>query len=148
MPVLDWAKTELARPLLDGSNTMAYKHEHMLKIDPQNLANEVGKQSGGFELPGWEPDRLKEMSFTIEKYKSISEDQYWKNIKYFLDSVIPYAEKYDIKLAIHPDDPPWPIFNLPRVITSRDNIRKFLDLNNSPYNGNTLMQFPWRQQEQ
>jgi len=138
MPVLDWARSELAKPLLDGSNTMAYKHEHILNIDPQNLVNEVDKQSGGFELPGWEPERLKEMSITIEKYKDMTEEQYWKNIKYFLDSVIPYAEKYDIKLAIHPDDPPWPIFNLPRVITSRDNIRKFLDLNKSPYNGITL----------
>jgi len=138
MPVLDWARSELAKLLPDGSNTMAYKHEHILNIDPQNLVNEVDKQSGGFELPGWEPERLKEMSITIEKYKDMTEEQYWKNIKYFLDSVIPYAEKYDIKLAIHPDDPPWPIFNLPRVITSRDNIRKFLDLNKSPYNGITL----------
>lgn len=138
MPVLDWARSELARPLIDGSNTMAYKHEHILNIDPENLANQVGEQSGGFELPGWEPERLKEMSIVIEKYKNITEEQYWKNIKYFLDSVIPYAEKYDIKLAIHPDDPPWPIFGLPRVITGRDNIRKFLDLNNSPYNGLAL----------
>jgi len=138
MPVLDWARSELAKQLPDGSNTMAYKHEHILNIDPQNLVNKVNEQSGGFELPGWESERLKEMSIAIEKYKNMTEEQYWKNIKYFLDSVIPYAEKYDIKLAIHPDDPPWPIFNLPRVITSRDNIRKFLDLNKSIYNGITL----------
>lgn len=138
MPVLDWVRSELSRSLPDGSNTMAYKHEYILNMDPQNLASVVGEQSSGFELPGWEPDRLKEMSITIEKYKSISEDQYWKNIKYFLDSVIPYAEKYDIKLAIHPDDPPWPIFNLPRVITNRNSIRKFLDLNKSLYNGLTI----------
>ena len=138
MPVLDWARSDLARPLNDGSKTMAYKHEHILNIDPKNLAHQFDEQSDGFELPGWEPDRLKEMSATIEKYKDITEYQYWKNIKYFLDSVIPYAEEYDIKLAIHPDDPPWPIFGLPRVITSRDNIRKFLDLNKSPYNGITL----------
>jgi len=138
MPVLDWARSDLARSLNDGSNTMAYNHEHILKIDPKNLAAQLGEQSNGFELPGWEPDRLKEMSATIEKYKSVGENQYWKNIKYFLNSVIPYAEEYDIKLAIHPDDPPWPIFGLPRVITSRENIRKFLDLNKSPYNGITL----------
>ncbi|HHW03213.1 MAG TPA: mannonate dehydratase [Thermoanaerobacterales bacterium] len=138
MPVLDWARSDLARPLSDGSYTMAYNHEHILKIDPKHLADKFDEQSNGFELPGWEPDRLKEMSATIEKYKDMTEERYWDNIKYFLDSVIPYAEKYDIKLAVHPDDPPWPIFGLPRVITSRDNIRKFLDLNKSPYNGITL----------
>ena len=89
---------------------------------------------------------IKEMSITIEKYKDMTEDQYWKNIKYFLDSVIPYAEKYDIKLAIHP------MIHLAhlqstRVITSRDNIRRFLDLNNSPYNGITLCTGSWGKQE-
>lgn len=138
MPVLDWARSDLARPLSDGSTTMSYNHEFISNIDPRNLASQFGEQSNGFELPGWEPDRLKEMSSTIEKYKDISEDGYWNNMKYFLDSVIPYAEEYDIKLAIHPDDPPWPIFGLPRVLTSRDNIRKFLNLNKSPYNGITL----------
>lgn len=137
MPVLDWLRSDLARPLEDGSNTMAYKDEYISKIDPLALTARVDEQSRGFSLPGWEPERLKEISITIEMYKSISEQQYWDNIKYFLDSVIPYAEKYDIKLAIHPDDPPWPIFGLPRVITNRNNIRKFLNLNKSPYNGIT-----------
>lgn len=138
MPVLDWARSDLARPLVDGSNTMAYNHEYILNINPSSLADRFDEQSNGFALPGWEPERLKQMSIAIAKYKNISEEQYWKNIKYFLDSVIPYAEEYDIKLAIHPDDPPWPIFGLPRVITNRDNIRKFLDLNKSKYNGITL----------
>ncbi|MBZ4665632.1 mannonate dehydratase [Mahella sp.] len=138
MPVLDWVRTELERKLEDGSYAMAYKEEDTVKIDPKDLNAQMEKQSGGFSLPGWEPDRLKEMSTMIEKYKYVSEQQYWNNIKYFLDGVIPYAEKYDIKLAIHPDDPPWPIFGLPRVITNRQNIQRFLDLNKSPYNGLTL----------
>ncbi|MDI3508894.1 MAG: mannonate dehydratase [Clostridiales bacterium] len=138
MPVLDWVRTELAKPLEDGSTTMAYKDEYVYKINPQDLAAHVDEQTHGFDLPGWEPERLKEMSTAIDMYKNVSEQQYWDNIKYFLDSVIPYAEKYDIKLAIHPDDPPWPIFGLPRVITDRENIQKFLNLNNSPYNGLTL----------
>lgn len=138
MPVLDWVRSDLTRTLPDGSSTMAYRHDYVLKIDPEKLSQSVGEQSGGFALPGWEPDRLKEMAVTIAKYQSVTEDQYWSNIKYFLDAVVPWAEKYDIKLAIHPDDPPWPIFGLPRVINSRDNIRRFLDLNPSPYNGITL----------
>ncbi|MDK2902907.1 MAG: mannonate dehydratase [Clostridiales bacterium] len=138
MPVLDWVRTELERKLEDGSYVMAYSEEDAAKINPKDLNAQMEKQSGGFSLPGWEPERLKEMSTMIEKYKYVSEQQYWSNIKYFLDSVIPYAEKYDIKLAIHPDDPPWPIFGLPRVITNRQNIQRFLDLNKSPYNGLTL----------
>ncbi|HHY60272.1 MAG TPA: mannonate dehydratase [Clostridia bacterium] len=138
MPVLDWVRSDLARPLPDGSNTMAYRHDYVMQIDPEKLTESVGQQSNGYALPGWEPERLKEMSDTIAKYRDVTEEQYWRNIKYFLDAVIPFAEKYDIKLAIHPDDPPWPIFGLPRVITSRENIRRFLDLNPSPYNGITL----------
>jgi mannonate dehydratase len=103
MPVLDWVRSELARPLPDGSNTMAYNHDYVMKIDPQMLSKAVGEQSNGYELPGWEPDRLKEMAATIAKYQTVTEEQYWQNIKYFLDAVIPWAEKYDVKLAIHPD---------------------------------------------
>lgn len=138
MPVFDWLRTELERQLEDGSRTMAYRHEVVMKIDPKNFADEFMDRSGDVELPGWEPERLKEISETLEKYSDMTEEKYWRNIKYFLDSIIPYAEKYDIKMAIHPDDPPWPIFGLPRVVTSRENIRKFLDLNKSPYNGITL----------
>lgn len=138
MPVLDWVRTELERPLEDGSFAMAYREEDAAKINPKDLSAQMERQSGGFSLPGWEPERLKEMSAMIDRYKAVSEQQYWDNIKYFLDAVIPYAEKYDIKLAIHPDDPPWPMFGLPRVITNRNNIKRFLDLNKSPYNGLTL----------
>ena len=69
MPVLDWARSELARELPDGSNTMAYKHEHILNIDPQNLVSEVDKQSGGFELPGWEPERLKRCRLQLKSIR-------------------------------------------------------------------------------
>ncbi|MGB9840259.1 mannonate dehydratase [Thermovenabulum sp.] len=138
MPVFDWLRTELERVLEDGSKTMAYKHDVVLKMQPKNFAEKFTEQPEEVELPGWEPERLKEISETLERYKNITEEQYWNNMKYFLDCIIPYAEKYDIKMAIHPDDPPWPVFGLPRVITNRNNIRKFLELNNSLYNGITL----------
>lgn len=138
MPVFDWLRTDLEKPLGDGSRTMAYRHEVVTKIDPKKFADAFLNQSGEVELPGWEPERLKEISETLEKYADMSQEKYWANLKYFLDCIIPYAEKYDIKMAIHPDDPPWPLFGLPRIITSRENIRKFLDLNESPYNGLTL----------
>ena len=58
--------------------------------------------------------------------------------KYFLEQIIPVAEDYDIKMAIHPDDPPWSIFGLPRIMTNANNFRRLLRLVDSPYNGLTL----------
>ena len=78
------------------------------------------------------------MAEDILFYQKMSTEEYWANMKYFLDRVIPYAEKYDIKMAIHPDDPPFAIFGLPKVINNAENIRKFLALNPSKYNGLTI----------
>jgi len=138
MPVMDWVRSDLAFPLEDGSTAMAYNHEEVLKMNPATIAEEMLGNSKGFTLPGWEPDRLNKMSEDIEFYQKMSTEQYWNNLKYFLDAVIPYAEKYDIKMAIHPDDPPFEIYGLPKVINNVDNIRKFLNLNTSPYNGLTI----------
>ena len=138
MPVLDWARSELNFELPDGSFVLSYRHAKVLEMDPSALANKTADDSFGFELPGWESERLKQMPQLIEAYKNINQEQYFKNAKYFLDAVIPAAEKYGVKMAIHPDDPPWPIFGLPRIMTSRDNVRKYLDLHKSEYNGLTL----------
>ncbi|MFU0828541.1 MAG: Mannonate dehydratase [Lachnoclostridium sp.] len=138
MPVMDWARSDLAHVLEDGSTAMAYDHEEILKRNPSLIARKMLENAKGYSLPGWEPERLKAMAEDIKFYQSMTKEQYWENIKYFLDAVIPWAEKYDVKMAIHPDDPPFPIFGLPRVINNRENIRKFLSLNKSPYNGLTF----------
>ncbi|SFR78376.1 mannonate dehydratase [Anaeromicropila populeti] len=138
MPVMDWLRSELAYPLEDGSNVLAYNHETVLKMNPALIAEEMLGNSRGYSLPGWEPERLEAMAADINFYKKMSDEQYWENTKYFLDQVIPYAEKYDVKMAIHPDDPPFSIYGLPKLINNVENIRKFLNLNSSPYNGLTL----------
>lgn len=138
MPVLDWARSQLYYDLSDGSNTMYFDKEFLKNITPKELADKYAKDSNGIALPGWEPERLAYIESTIEKYKNITQEQYWDNAKYFLDKVIPIAEELDIKMAIHPDDPPYPIFNLPRMINSRDNIQHFLSLHPSTHNGLTL----------
>jgi mannonate dehydratase len=135
MPVIDWARSDLAHPLPDGSTVMSYRHEQVLKMNPLTMADVMAGKAHGFSLPGWEPERLDAMAADIEFYQSVTSDQYWSHLRYFLDAVIPYAEKYDIKMAIHPDDPPWPLYGLPKVITDAANIRTFLSLNDSPYNG-------------
>jgi mannonate dehydratase len=138
MPVLDWARSNLAYPLDDGSTALAYDHNTVLKMKPSKIAEEMLGNSQGYTLPGWEPERLKLMSADIEFYQNVTEEQYRENLKYFLDAVIPYAEKYDVKLAIHPDDPPFSIYGLPKLINNAENIRKFISLNTSPYNGLTF----------
>lgn len=138
MPVIDWARSDLALELPDGSNTMAYRHQDVLAMNPSSMADTMAGKARGYSLPGWEPERLGAMADDIEFYQSMTQEQYWSNMKYFLDAVIPVAEKNDIKMAIHPDDPPWPLYGLPKVITNAENIRTFLALNDSPYNGLTL----------
>jgi mannonate dehydratase len=138
MPVLDWARSHLFYDLPDGSNTMFFSRAFIGSTTPEKLAERYAEQSGGIALPGWEPERLKHIVGTIEKYKSVSQEQYWENAAYFLRRIIPEAERLGIKMAIHPDDPPWPLFGLPRLINSRENIKRFLSLYPSPSNGLTL----------
>jgi len=138
MPVLDWARSHLYYNLPDGSNTMKYEAEFIQNISLEGLAERYAKDSEDYEMPGWEPERMKTIRKSLEAYEGMDEDAFYVNMKYFLDAIIPVAEKLDIKMAIHPDDPPQPIFGLPKLIISRDNIRRFLDLYPSKHNGLTL----------
>jgi mannonate dehydratase len=95
--------------------------------------------TGELSLPGWDSSYTKEgMKDLLEQYKKISEEDLWSNLQYFLEKVIPVAEINDIKMAIHPDDPPWSIFGLPRIITNKENLERFINLVDSPYNGLSL----------
>jgi mannonate dehydratase len=89
-------------------------------------------------MPGWEPERMAKLDELFKSYDGISEEILYENLKHFLERIIPVCEEVDVKMAIHPDDPPWPIFGLPRIIRSRDHIAKFLKLVDSPYSGLTL----------
>lgn len=130
MPVFDWTRSDLAHELPDGSNALIYKQETVEKMDPV---------TGELSLPGWDSSYTKEgMRDLLEQYKNVSEEDLWNNLKYFLERVIPVAEINDIKMAIHPDDPPWSIFGLPRIITNKENLERFINLVDSPYNGLSL----------
>lgn len=130
MPVFDWTRSDLDYKLADGSSALRYDNETVLKMDPVK---------GELSLPGWDSSYTKdEMKSLLEAYSHISEEDLWNNLKYFLDRVIKTAEEVKVKMAIHPDDPPWGIFGLPRIITCRKNIERFLKLYDSPYNGLTL----------
>jgi mannonate dehydratase len=138
MPVFDWTRSDLAKELPDGSNALSYEEEKVKKIDPTKLAEEMEANSNGFVLPGWEPERLKTLKTLFEMYKGVDEDKLRENLRYFLKAIIPVCEETDIKMAIHPDDPPWSIFGLPRIVTSKEALEKIVNLVDSPYNGLTL----------
>lgn len=77
----------------------------------------------------------------LTEYGEVSEDQLWDNLEYFLKRVVPVAEKANVKLAMHPDDPPLsPIRGLGRIMRSVENFQRLLDLVPSPVNGITLCQ--------
>ena len=130
MPVFDWTRTSLHRPLADGSEALAY-------VEGELSAVEEALASGG--LPGWmdahAPDDLRRL---FAAYAEVDTERMWDHLGWFLERVVPVAEAAGVRLAIHPDDPPWPLFGLPRVVTSADAFDRVCDLVDSPANGVTF----------
>jgi mannonate dehydratase len=137
MPVFDWTRTDLYKEMEDGSNALFFESSKIEDVDPKELIRKLANEVN-VTMPGWEPERLARIEELFEAYKGFTEENLWGNLKYFLEQIIPTAEKLDIKMAIHPDDPAFPIFGLPRIIISRDNIERFLKLVDNPYNGLAL----------
>lgn len=137
MPVFDWIRTDMFKELEDGSTALFYEKAKVDNMLPMDLVENVLKNKD-FSMPGWEPERLNQLTDLFAAYEKVSEEKLWENLKYFLEEIIPVAQEHDIRMAIHPDDPPWSVFGLPRVITSKENIRKLLGLVDNPYNGITL----------
>lgn len=138
MPVFDWTRTDLARKRPDGATVLAYDQSIVDKIDPQHMRESMESMSNGFAMPGWEPERLDHLKDLFEAYKEVDEEKLFENLVYFLNAIAPVCEKYDIKMAIHPDDPAWPIFGLPRIVTNKEQIERLLKTVDKPHNGITL----------
>ncbi len=130
MPVFDWLRSELDHKNEDGSTSLIYRDAQVLAMDPRK---------GDLSLPGWDSSYTKEgLDALLDEYKDITEEKLWENMEYFLKGIIPTCIEYDVKMAIHPDDPPWGIFGLPRVITNEENLDRFLKLVDDEHNGLTL----------
>lgn len=138
MPVFDWTRSDLAKVRPDGSTVLSYNQELIDQIDPVKMFNEIDKNSNGFVMPGWEPERLAHVKELFEKYKDVDNEKLFDNLVYFLNRIRPVCEKYDIMMAIHPDDPAWPVFGLPRIMTSKESILKLLNAVDAKFNGITL----------
>ena len=138
MPVFDWTRTDLAKVRPDGSTVLAYDQKVVDSIDPQKFFDQTNSNSNGFVMPGWEPERLAKVKELFEAYKDVDEETLFNNLIYFLKAIQPVCEKYGIKMAIHPDDPAWPVFGLPRIITSKEKILRVMKAVDSPFNGLTF----------
>lgn len=138
MPVFDWTRTELARKRPDGSTVLAYTQEAVDKIKPEEMFESIIGDTNGTMMPGWEPERMAKIKELFEMYKDVDDEKLFENLKYFLERIMPVCEKYDINMAIHPDDPAWSVFGLPRIIINKTNILRLMKMVDNAHNGVTF----------
>lgn len=138
MPVFDWTRTELARKRKDGSTVLAYSQDKIDKLNPEEMFNSISNDTNGSIMPGWEPERMDKIKELFELYKDIDDEKMFDNLKYFLEKIMPVCNKYDIKMAIHPDDPAWSVFGLNRIIINKENILRVMKMVDDPHNGVTF----------
>lgn len=163
MPVLDWTRTDLAYEVEDGSRALrfdaiAFAAFDLFVLKRKNALNDysskrVGQANACFEklsqqaieqlqknvlagLPGAEEGyTLEAFQKALDEYAAIDDQQLRSNLYHFVKEVGPVAAREGVHLAIHPDDPPYPIFGLPRVLSTEADARQLLDAYSSPYNG-------------
>jgi len=138
MAVFDWTRSDLAKPRPDGANVMAYEQKLIDQVTPDNMFDVMNSKAQGHLLPGWEPERMAKIKELFELYSKVDEEALFANLEYFLKALMPACEKYGIKMAIHPDDPAWSVFGLPRIMTDKEKLTKLINMVDNPHNGITL----------
>ena len=166
MPILDWTRTELAAPMSSGATAMYFDLVDFIAFDcfileRMNAQSDYEKQlvdiaKNRFEgfskekklilsknitagLPGaGEKLTFREVKRRLEGYSGIDADKLRENFKYFLDAVVPTAEKLGVRLCCHPDDPPWPLLGLPRIMSTEEDYNWLVNIHPSKANGITL----------
>ena len=130
MPVFDWMRTNLRITLPDGSFVSEYKHSEILAYDMGR-----GLEARVAWARGFTGDELNE---ALRQYQHINDDKLFEHLAYFLEQIVPVAEESGVYLALHPDDPPWSIFGLPRIVRDLPTIQRILDVVKSPHHGLTF----------
>jgi mannonate dehydratase len=166
MPILDWIRTELDHELPNGARTLNFEMKALAAFDCFILRRKGALESyppgiikkaesyyadldtKGIEklkrtildnLPGAEIGyTLDEFQQALDNYQNIDRAILERNLHLFLNEVLPVAEENNVFMAIHPDDPPYPILGLPRIMSTTADIRRILSENNSPNNGITF----------
>lgn len=128
MPVFDWFRTNLYYKHSDGSTSLSYSEEDFKKLDKHNL-----------RLPGWDESYTSEqLNGLLKEYEGITHEKLFDNLVYFLNGIMPACEDAGINMAIHPDDPPWDMFGLPRIVTGGESYKKMIEAVPSRRNGFTF----------
>lgn len=127
MPLFDWYRTDLAKVLADGSSTMAFS-----EADLHENADPWSEEWAAYFPLDESPAEL------MKAYRGLDESALRDCLAYFLEAVVPTAEDAGIALGIHPDDPPWSIFGIPRVVKDRSDLRFIVDAVDSRANGLAL----------
>jgi mannonate dehydratase len=137
MPVFDWVRTDLHYRLPDGSFALALDSAAIQGTADQ-VMERIQDDSNGYMMPGWEPERLAFLKELLAAYKDVDDAALAANFDYFIKAIMPTCEAFDVKMAVHPDDPPWGVFGLPRVVKNAEDLRRIEAFWDSPYNGFTL----------
>jgi len=130
MPVFDWLRTDFALVLEDGSNAMSYDEAGLARFDLSRGMERLAAWSSGYDG--------EQLKAAFARYEAIDERRLRQHLAAFLADVVPVAEELGVRLAIHPDDPPWSIFGLPRIVKNAGDLRYLLAAAESPSNGLTL----------
>ena len=166
MPILDWTRTDLAYQLPNGAKALRFDMIAVAAFDvfilkrpfaesaytPDTINRAKAYVDGLSEesrnqlisniikgLPGSEEGyTLEQFQEALDTYDGVDHDRLASNLDYFLSQIVPVAEKHGLRLAIHPDDPPFDIFGLPRVVSIPEDVRRIFANNPSPYNGLTF----------
>ncbi len=128
MPVFDWFRTNLDFKHADGSSSLGYSEAELKKLDMRKS-----------RLPGWDESyTADELNGLLDAYKGMTHEKLFDNLVYFLNGIMPACDESGIDMAIHPDDPPWDIFGLPRIVGKSSDFDRLFAAVPNKHNGITF----------